>query len=197
MSSPSDSRREAILDAAFKAFALYGYRRTSMEEIARGTGLSRPSLYQAFANKEEIFRALSERVHAESLRQVEASLNGEGPLASRLEGALVAKVGRLLTIVADSPHGEEILDESNRLCGDVVLDSVERFQAMLAASIAAAVRSGELSLAGSGLSAPAAAELLRLSATGLKHELKNEREYRKRARHLVQIFLAGLGAARS
>ena len=194
MPDTSDSRRTAILEAAFKAFALYGYRRTSMEEIARGTGLSRPSLYQHFRSKEEIFRALSEQVHEQSLAAAEAALQSDAPLASRLEDALVAKVGRLLTIVADSPHGAELLDESSRLCGDIVSRSIERFQAMLAAGVRAAVRSGELSLVSSGLSAPAAAELLRLSATGLKQNAKDESDYRKRTRQLVRIFLAGLEA---
>lgn len=190
----SDPRRDAILEAAFKAFALYGYRRTSMEEIARGTGLSRPSLYQHFGNKEEIFRALSDRVHDQALAAAEAALASDAPLASRLEDALVAKVGRLLDVVADSPHGEEILDENNRLCGDIVSGSSERLQSMLASALAAAVRSGELSLAGTGVTAPAAAELLRLSANGLKHEVANERDYRRRTRQLVRIFLAGLQA---
>ena len=70
MAAPSEafaSRRDAILDAAYQAFARYGYRRTSMEEIARGTGMSRASLYLQFANKEEIFRALVERVHGEAV----------------------------------------------------------------------------------------------------------------------------------
>ena len=58
----------------------------------------------------------------------------------------------------------------------------------------AAVRSGELSLSRAGLSAPAAAELLRLSALGLKNDAGNAREYRKRTRRLVRIFLAGLAA---
>ena len=128
MSQPSDPRREAILEAAYKAFALYGYRRTSMEEIARGTGLSRASLYHQFANKEEIFRALVESVHASALDSAEAALERQAPLAERLEDALVARVGRLLDVVSESPHGEEIVDESSRTCGDLVLASSERFQ---------------------------------------------------------------------
>lgn len=194
MSEAPDARREAILEAALKAFALYGFRRTSMEEIARGTGLSRPSLYQHFSNKEEIFRALSERIHAQALEAAERALASDEPIASRFEDALVAKVGGVLAVVTGSPHGEEIVDESNRLCGDVVVTSSERFQKILSSAITAAIRRGELSLEGSGLSASAAAELLRLSANGLKHAVANEREYRKRARHLVRIFLAGLDA---
>lgn len=188
------SRRDAILDAAYQAFARYGYRRTSMEEIARGTGMSRASLYLQFANKEEIFRALVERVHGEAVEAAEDALVSDAPLAARLEDALVAKVGRLLDVVEDSPHGDEIVDESSRLCGDIVLASSERFQKRLAAAFTRALRSGELDLAGTGLSAPAVAELLRLSALGLKNGAGNAREYRKRTRRLVRIFLAGLAA---
>lgn len=194
MSPAPDPRRETILEAAYKAFTLLGYRRTSMEEIARGTGLSRASLYLQFANKEEIFRALVERVHAKALDSAEAALESEAPLAARLEEALVAKVGQLLDVVAESPHGAEIVDESSRTCGDLVLASRERFQQGLAKAIAAAVRSGELRLVGAGLSAPAAAEMLRLSATGLKEDAANARVYRKRVRRLVRVFLAGLEA---
>ncbi|MEM9176859.1 MAG: TetR/AcrR family transcriptional regulator [Myxococcota bacterium] len=194
MSEAPDPRREAILESAYKAFALYGYRRTSMEEIARGTGVSRASLYLQFANKEEIFRGLVERVHQSALDAAESALEGDAPLASRLEDALVAKVGRLLDVVSESPHGEEIVDESSRTCGDLVLASSERFQKMLAKAIAGAVRAGELRLTGTGLSAPAAAELLRLSATGLKYGSADAREYRKRTRQLVRVVLAGFDA---
>ena len=197
MAAPSEalaSRRDAILDAAYQAFARYGYRRTSMEEIARGTGMSRASLYLQFANKEEIFRALVERVHGEAVDAADDALVSDAPLAARLEDALVAKVGRLLDVVEGSPHGDEIVDESSRLCGDIVLASSERFQKRLAAAFTRALRSSELDLAGTGLSAPAAAELLRLSALGLKNGAGNAREYRKRTRRLVRIFLAGLAA---
>lgn len=193
-SAALDPRRDAILDAAYQAFARYGYRRTSMEEIARGTGMSRASLYLQFANKAEIFRALVEQVHGEAVDAAEDALASDAPLAARLEDALVARVGRLLDVVEGSPHGDEIVDESSRLCGDIVLASSERFQKRLAAALARAVRSGELSLSRAGLSAPAAAELLRLSALGLKNDAGNAREYRKRTRRLVRIFLAGLAA---
>lgn len=191
MSEAPDPRRESILEAAYKAFALYGYRRTSMEAIASGTGLSRASLYLQFSNKEEIFRALAERLHAAALDDAESALVGDGPLADRLEEALVARVGQILDIVAESPHGEELVDESSRLCGDIVLEASERFQRMLSKAIAAAARGGELNLSASGLTAPAAAELLRLSANGIKQGVGNTREYRKRTRGLVRIFVAG------
>ena len=52
-------RQKTVLNAAFQAFATYGYRRTSMEDVARVAGLSRTALYQHFRNKEDIFRSLA------------------------------------------------------------------------------------------------------------------------------------------
>ena len=50
MRKNEDPKREAILASAFTQFSRYGFRRTSMEDIARETGTSRASLYSYFAN---------------------------------------------------------------------------------------------------------------------------------------------------
>ena len=60
-SQPLPDRQDAILDAAFHAFATYGYRRTAMDDIARGAGMSRTALYLHYRNKEDIFRSLALR----------------------------------------------------------------------------------------------------------------------------------------
>ena len=57
-----DEKRNAILDAALGKFAAYGFARTAMADIAEAAGMSRPALYQHFANKEDIFRAMLARI---------------------------------------------------------------------------------------------------------------------------------------
>ena len=52
----TESRREALLEAAVGVFARYGFRKTSMDEVARAAGVSRQGLYLQFADKEELFR---------------------------------------------------------------------------------------------------------------------------------------------
>src|SRR5258708_23382447 len=52
---PADARQAAVLEAAVGVFARYGYRKTSMDEVARAAGVSRQGLYLQFANKEELF----------------------------------------------------------------------------------------------------------------------------------------------
>ena len=71
MATPPDLKRESILSAAELQFSRYGFRRTSMQDIAKETGVSRASLYSYFENKEEIFRSLSAKLHEDSLANAE------------------------------------------------------------------------------------------------------------------------------
>ena len=194
MGATPDPRREAILNAALIQFMRYGFRRTSMEDIAQETGVSRASLYQHFRNKEEIFRSLAERLHEQALEAAETALKGEGRVGDRVRGALEGKVVRFLDLVAESPHGAELVDESGRLCGDLAVATEERFQRLLADALRDGVRNGEIDLQGAGLSAPAAAELLRLAAHGLKPPNADSSQFRRRLERLVDVFFAGLGA---
>ena len=48
-----DSKTAAILKSAFQAFATYGFKKTSMDDIAKGAGMSRPAVYLHFKNKSD------------------------------------------------------------------------------------------------------------------------------------------------
>ncbi len=56
----ADERKKQILDAAIKAFAEYGYERTSIAIICEKAGIARPTLYQYFDDKRSVFRELLE-----------------------------------------------------------------------------------------------------------------------------------------
>ena len=66
----SDPRQQAILESAWKAFSAYGFRKTSMDDIARGAGISRPALYLHYRNKEDIFRTLAQYLYEASEQAV-------------------------------------------------------------------------------------------------------------------------------
>jgi|SRR5580658_1970513 AcrR family transcriptional regulator len=61
------STRERILDVALDLFLDKGYDKTSLREIAEQLGFSKAALYYHFASKEDIFKALHERLHALTL----------------------------------------------------------------------------------------------------------------------------------
>ncbi|MFZ0389035.1 MAG: TetR/AcrR family transcriptional regulator [Calditrichia bacterium] len=53
-------RKEQILDAALRCFARFGYHKTTLDDIATAIGMSKPSLYYYYKNKESIFREVVE-----------------------------------------------------------------------------------------------------------------------------------------
>jgi AcrR family transcriptional regulator len=194
------ARRDAIVDAARACFARYGLRRTSMEDIAREAGVSRAAVYHHFGGKEALFVALVEALHQASLAEAEAAARKPGPLADRVRGVLEAKVVRIAALLAGSEHGEELLDENHRLCGEINAAAMARHAHLLADVFAAASQSGEIDLAAAGLDPEGAARLLIDSADGLKGNLaqgKDPEMLRRRLGQLVDVLLRGLrgGAA--
>ena len=53
-----------VLDAAVEVFARQGYERTSLSDLTAAMGITRPSLYLAFGNKEALFVAAMKRHQA-------------------------------------------------------------------------------------------------------------------------------------
>jgi len=61
--SREDAIRQFILEHSEHLFIAHGYRKTSMDMIARECGLSKPTLYKYFKNKYEMFTSLYERLY--------------------------------------------------------------------------------------------------------------------------------------
>lgn len=127
MTDNDTPRQDAILDAAFGAFAAYGYRRTTMEDIARAAGVSRTALYLHFRSKEDIFHSLTERYFEQVLLDMEAALNRPGQTAEQaLFAAFVAKDGKFMDVVLSTPHGAELLDAGFSASPELVRTAGER-----------------------------------------------------------------------
>jgi TetR/AcrR family transcriptional regulator, regulator of autoinduction and epiphytic fitness len=56
--SSSQRKRRAIVDATAAEFLREGYSAASMDEIARRAGVSKPTVYKHFGNKERLFLAV-------------------------------------------------------------------------------------------------------------------------------------------
>lgn len=115
-------RRTKILAAAMQAVGTYGYRRTSMEEIARACGMSRPALYQMFSGKADIYRALVEDLTDQALADAREALAADGSLEDRLNEVLLRAVVRPMRMVAALPHGAELLSIKAEVAGDLFRD---------------------------------------------------------------------------
>ncbi|MGK2929028.1 MAG: TetR/AcrR family transcriptional regulator [Acidimicrobiales bacterium] len=70
------STREAILDAARTGFAERGYDGASIGDIARVVGIAKASVLHHFANKDDLYTAVFERLLAEWFVKVEEAVDG-------------------------------------------------------------------------------------------------------------------------
>ena len=199
-SSKQTTKRDAILTAAGEQFNQYGFQKTSMEDIAQRLGVSRASLYSYFSNKDDIFRGVSMAIHERALRRAEqhlfpqASDDAHAGIEERVTHALMARHSPFQKAVSQSTHGGELFDEYSRLCGDIVRESHDGFQSMLGKALNQAARQGSIHLKASGLNGKQAAELLNLSAAGLKHGAPDVPTFQKRLQALVSVFFKGLHA---
>jgi AcrR family transcriptional regulator len=192
MARESIATRERILSAAFVRFARYGFRRTSMEDIAGEAGVSRAALYLQFRNKEEIFKSLAQDLQTVALARAGAALEASGPLAERVRNAIEGKSLEMVRITLESPHGSELLDETGRLCGDLVAETERRFADQLTRVLRRAAADGEIDLAAAELTSPAAALLLLRAVRGLKGPGVTVDDFQTGLAALVRVFVAGL-----
>lgn len=115
----SAAARETLLSAATETFGRYGYKKTSIDDIARRAGLGKGTVYLHFESKEELFGAVVRRLWTTALAEVEAAVaRARTPLAKvrvflesrqrqhfHIATALRISPGALLELlVAAEPH---------------------------------------------------------------------------------------------
>ncbi|MDU8911098.1 helix-turn-helix domain-containing protein [Aestuariicoccus sp. MJ-SS9] len=184
-----DPKRAAILHAAFEVFLTYGVRRSSMEDIARKAGMSRPALYLHFRNKDDIFRALKTQYYDDAVRDVTVALSQDGPAEEVLRAAFLAQAGEVFEALMNSPHGDEILDQGVAMAGDVSAEGEARLAGVYADWLTRRAAAGRIKLPG----APEVlAEAMILALKGAK--APPYARYLERVSALAGLFGRGLEA---
>jgi TetR/AcrR family transcriptional regulator len=179
-----DERVDAILDAAYVCFTRHGVRRTTMDDLARQAGMSRPAVYQYVRNKEDAFQRLVRRLLDETLAASRAGMESERGLARRLAAALEAKLALVTRVWRDSPaHAAELLSIDARMSADLIADFDEAMHQLLADA---------LLKAHPGTDAKAVAEILLALTRGLEADLTTPGKPVRRLRQGVALIGAGL-----
>ncbi|GIQ66023.1 TetR family transcriptional regulator [Paenibacillus cisolokensis] len=71
----SIDRRKMIVDAAAKSFALFGYKATTMDQVAKIANVGKGTIYTFFSNKEELFQEIMKSLLTEMKQVAEAALD--------------------------------------------------------------------------------------------------------------------------
>lgn len=109
-SNAAAARQKQIVDAAIRVFLRYGYARTTMGDIARAAGLTRPTLYLAFPDKERIFTAVVEKMIAGKLAEIREGLPSHKTLEEKLLFACNAWAAEGYELVQAHPDAADMFD---------------------------------------------------------------------------------------
>ncbi len=186
------AKQNAVFDAAADVFAQYGFKRTTMNDIAQAAGISRPALYLMFDNKEHLFHELSAYRLNLGLEAAKAALAGNGSVTSRFIDALMDFEKVYSEPVANSPHGSELIDVNMSLAADVMTTGYSSLIAALAKVLRDADKSGEVSFQNTPMTHKAFVELLMSSIGGIKKKAGTKAEYRKQTQQVAQVFLSAI-----
>lgn len=181
-------KRQRVLDAAMKIVLAYGYHRTTMDDIARAAGISRPALYLLFKNKAEIYRIIAGGMFDDSVERMQQILEGTGTLGERLLASIEATMIDMMCIIRQSPHGAEILDMKNQLAGDIVVRWHSRVSTEFRKAIAMETARTGVDLRQRGLCDEILAELLVDGLEGMKIRTTDVEAQRVVARQLVRVI---------
>jgi AcrR family transcriptional regulator len=193
---PEDPKDAAILQSAFVAFARYGLRRTSMADIAKGAGMSRPALYLRYAGKEDIFNAMV-RIHFQrSERAVAKVLAVPGAPSQTLLAVMHAIDGDAVEAMMTSPHADEILSSNTPFNQTEVQEAHARITGHIAQWITRGVAAGRMSLEGLDMSAEGVAATFMATKFGIKAFAQDFATYRAAQTRVSAIFGKALGPQR-
>lgn len=191
----NDGRRELLLQAAIGVFLRYGYKKTSMDDLARAADLSRQGLYLHFATKEALFKEAVIDLTRRSLAAMRTALARDDLTnEDRLLGAFVAFKSHA---GGDMPreHLDELLATATQLVGPAIAEMercviAELTQFMQSSGLAAEWKPA-------GLTARDLAQHLNAASYGVKHQVQTLDEYKDRMLVAVRIVCRGPASTRA
>ena len=192
---PAKSTRDALLDAADRLLAQNGYKKMTIDDLARDVGIGKGSVYLHFKSKEEIELAHIDRMVERIKQSLQSVADGEGTPEERLVEMLTVRV----MIRFDSVnHYRQSLNELLAALRSQLLERRKRYFEEEARIVNAVVAEGQKSgiFAGgdpldlSRTLVTASNSLLPYSLSAI--ELGEREEVRERARKLADLLIKGL-----
>ena len=83
---------EIILNSAKTIFARYGFKKTTMDEIAQAARKGKSSIYHYFKSKEDIFKAIVEKEADELSAAIAKAINAETTSEKKIRAYVLARM---------------------------------------------------------------------------------------------------------
>jgi TetR/AcrR family fatty acid metabolism transcriptional regulator len=118
-----------ILDAALARFLRYGLKKTTMQEVARDSGVAVGTLYLYFEDKDALVVGCADRFAERHRASIEALLAEKRPADEKLRRYVVERQREWLEVGVTAPHAAELAEAVLRLRPERTLDYAREFEA--------------------------------------------------------------------
>ncbi|WP_328997136.1 TetR/AcrR family transcriptional regulator [Kribbella sp. NBC_00709] len=129
-----ERRRPLILDAALEVFSANGFAGTTMQSVADAAGVTKPVVYDSFANRDELLLALLAREEQHLVLSIVAALPADPSIGTPQEHVLEGLTA-FLTAVSKQPQSWRIVFGAQYGAAPVVAERVRAARAFLVESL--------------------------------------------------------------
>jgi AcrR family transcriptional regulator len=129
-----ERRRPMLLDAALEVFSANGYAGTTMQSVADAAGVTKPVVYDSFANRDELLLALLAREEQHLIISIVAALPAD-PTVGTPEEHVLEGLTAFLTAVEKNPQSWRIVFGAQYGAAPVVSERVRAARAFLVESL--------------------------------------------------------------
>jgi AcrR family transcriptional regulator len=191
------AKPNAIVLAGLQLFTQYGYRKTSIDDIAQAAQVAKRTVYLHFENKAAVFLAILEYL-GKQVRQRCAAVEGAGGTAvDRLTGLLDAYFGMAFELFSKSEHMPELEETFSKLAQARIGDLNAEYEARLARFLRSLEKAGAIDGPPQGLTVKQIVHLLIRTAEGAKHDPELQGDRRALVRRLRELATLVIAAMKS
>jgi AcrR family transcriptional regulator len=194
---PKVSREDLILDAADQLLARYGFRKMTIDDLAREAGIGKGTVYLHFRSKEDVVLSHVDRIVKRLVARLREIASTDGAPAAKLREMLVLRVMFRFDSVQ---HYTESFSEVLRDLRSALLQRRQNHFEEEAKVLSAVLREGQRAGAFRRHEALATARTLVLASNSLlpfslsTQELGKRREVEQAAGRIADLVLEGLVA---
>ncbi len=169
----SKQRRTLIIQAARGCFLKFGFAKTSLDDIANAAHISRPLIYQHFANKEDLFAAVLEETIVGTYPAADEALATSLPPREKLLALYKALILDPWEDFMTQPMAADFYETCDRLAPEIEISNRKR----------------RLRYTQQIIPLRALAEIFMFAVEGIQGDLPNTRTLKQRLQLLIDQFV--------
>lgn len=134
----SIDRKQQIIQAATNSFSLFGYKATTMDQIAKLANVGKGTIYTFYKNKEELFHEIISSLIHEMKVTVEKTLHEDLSFYEKVDRALF----KLLEFRTDHKLMIKLIQEEKEMGTPAVKDVVQKIENTIVQYVGRIVQKG-------------------------------------------------------